>query len=402
MTVVGSTYFEFCMFPHWNELYGSGWRAVCALAVHTKNITFHSYLSEDDKETLSLNPIYHEIESINLSLIEQTLHFEYFHGMTVPKISPEPCLIQQNQTIKVTDDIVLRYGFIEGDAKVKGKKVVYDPQSSTAPKDYYENGSEAEELVIVLNFREATLLCGSAEINVIRDRLLQKNTVALILKLGPHGGKVITKTKTTAYYVYKTRSVFPIGSGDVFAAFIAFFWGQKDYGLEEAADLASKAVATYCESQTLPIKRNYIDKVYSPVIESTMQLKKKKKIYLAGPFFTMHQRWLIEEARNNLVSSDIDVFSPIHDVGKGVAEEVVPADIKGIVESDILFAIVDGLDTGTIFEIGYANALGKGVVVYVENESEEDLKMIEGTGCEIECDFVTAIYKAKWLALESQ
>jgi nucleoside 2-deoxyribosyltransferase len=115
----------------------------------------------------------------------------------------------------------------------------------------------------------------------------------------------------------------------------------------------------------------------------------------------MQQRWLIEEARDNLKSRGIDVFSPIHDVGKGIADDVVPADIEGIEQSDVLFAIVDGLDSGTIFEIGYARALGKGVVVYVENETEENLKMLSGTGCEIESDFVTAIYKSKWLAMES-
>ncbi|WP_373031428.1 PfkB family carbohydrate kinase [Sulfurovum sp.] len=400
MTIVGSTYIETCLYPHWKELYGSGWRAACALIDHLNDIRFYTYLSQKDEEILSLNPVYNEVESVNLTFINQTITFEYFHGLSEPKIFPHPCSIQQNVPIEAVDDVVLRYGFIEGDAKVKGKKVVYDPQSATAPKDFYENGSEADELVMVLNFREAALLSGFNEVSKIADTLLKGNTIALILKLGPSGGQIITKGTVTNYNVYKTNSVFPIGTGDIFAAFIAFFWGKEGRELEEAATLASKAVAVYCESQTLPIKSGFQNKIFTPVRE--VSSAQNKKVYLAGPFFTMHQRWLIEESRNNLRGLGFDVFSPIHDVGKGIAEDVVPADIKGIEDSDILFAIVDGLDTGTIFEIGYAKALNMGVIVYVENETEEDLKMLEGTGCIIEHDFVSAIYKAKWLAMESE
>lgn len=400
MTIVGSTYLEFSMFPYWKELYGSGWRAVCALAAHTDNINFYSYLADNEKKILSANPIYHDINSIQLYPIDKTLRFEYFHGLTQPKIFPHPCLIQKNQPIEVIDDVILRYGFIEGDAKVNGKRVIYDPQSATDPKCFYANGSVAKELVIVLNFREAVLLSDSDNLEEIKRQLLNHNTVALVLKLGPQGGKVITKDKIIEYNAYKTKNVFPIGSGDVFAAFIAYFWGEMNQNIYEAAIYASKAVATYCDTQTLPINPKFTAKTYSEVVNNNKHVN--KKIYLAGPFFTMQERWLVEEARNNLKQHGFDVFSPVHDVGKGIAEDVVPADIEGIEQSDVLFAIVDGLDSGTIFEIGYARALGKGVVVYVQNETEENLKMLEGTDCQIENDFVTAIYKAKWLAMESE
>ena len=94
------------------------------------------------------------------------------------------------------------------------------------------------------------------------------------------------------------------------------------------------------------------------------------------------------------------VFSPYHDVGEGEAEDVVPKDIEALDVCDCVFAIVDGLDSGTLFEIGYAVAKGKKVVVYVENETEGTLKMLKGTGCEIESDFTTAVYKTIWNATE--
>jgi len=402
MTIVGGTYFEFCIYPHWKELYGSGWRAVCALADHTKDIKFYSYVGKKDLELLSLNPIYNQICDTNLSIIEKTICFEYFHGLSKPTIIPDPCTTPKNKTINICDDVVLRYGFIEGDAKVKGKRVVYDPQSATSPKDFYENGSEANELVIVLNYREAMLLAGSKEINEIKSKLLQKNTVALILKLGPWGGKILTSDNEYSYNAYKTDFVFPIGSGDILAAFIAYFWGQENKELQEAVSMASKAVAIYCESQALPIKKSLMKKKkFLPIRQKDQNKNGYKTVYLAGPFFNMQQRWLIEESKMYLEDHYIQVFSPFHNVGKGIAKDVVPEDIQGIKNADILFAIVDGLDPGTIFEIGYAKSFGKNVVVYVENESQENLKMLEGTGCFIIHDFVTAIYKTKWLLLES-
>lgn len=404
MTITGGTYLEYCLVPDWKELYGSGWRAVCALSDYTKNIKFYSYLGDKEKELLSINPVFEEIgsENIHLFSIEKTIRFEYFHGLSRPNIIPDPYTIVHNETIAINDDVILRYGFMEGDAKVKGKRVVYDPQSATSPKDFYENGSEAEELVVVLNYREAILLAGSEEINEIKRKLLQENTIALIIKFGPMGGKIITKDYEHTYSAYKSDFVFPIGSGDIFTAFIAYFWGQEEKNLHEAVMDSSKAVAVYCNSQTLPVRQSSLEKNFPLVEQKYENEQKKKTVYLAGPFFNMQQRWLIEESRKYLQEHWIKVFSPLHDVGKGIADNVVPEDIRGIEEADVLFAIVDGLDAGTIFEIGYAKAVGKEVIVYVENESKENLKMLEGTGCLIVHDFVTSIYKTKWLLLERQ
>ena len=399
MTIVGSTYIEKCLYPYWNELYGSGWRAACALSDHTEDIDFYTYLDKEDKKNLQLFPTYNIIKTVETVDIDQTIVFDYFHGLSEPKIYPPINMITQNKTIEVSDSVVLRYGFLEGDAKVKGERVIYDPQSATNPKDFYENGSEADELVLVLNFREAYLMTGERDIQEISKKLLQKNTVGIILKEGPAGGKIITEKNIDSFSAYQTNFVFPIGSGDIFAAFIAYYWGKEEKGLTEAATLASKAVAAYCESQVLPIKKGYESKQFIPI--KNPLASRAPTVYLAGPFFNMHQRWLIEEARNNLISKSFKVFSPIHDVGRGVAEDVVPADIQGIHDSDIIFAILDGLDSGTVFEVGFAIALGKKVVVYVVDETEEDLKMLEGTGCYIVRDFVSAIYKTKWLSLES-
>lgn len=90
------------------------------------------------------------------------------------------------------------------------------------------------------------------------------------------------------------------------------------------------------------------------------------------------------------------VFSPYHEIGVGDAKTVAPKDIDGINNSDIIFAIFDGKDSGTIFEIGYARAKNKPVIIYNENEKSEDLKMMEGTSCIVIKDYVSAIYRTLW------
>lgn len=75
---------------------------------------------------------------------------------------------------------------------------------------------------------------------------------------------------------------------------------------------------------------------------------------------------------------------------------MVEKDIEGLKNSEVIFAIVDGVDSGTLFEIGYAIAEGKKVIAFAQNETEESLKMLEGTNCEIVKDLTTAIYKTYW------
>jgi len=77
---------------------------------------------------------------------------------------------------------------------------------------------------------------------------------------------------------------------------------------------------------------------------------------------------------------------------------VVRADIDGLNKADIVFAILDGSDPGTVFEIGHARATGKSVICYSEVGSEESHKMLQGTDCILESDYVTAIYRTAWTA----
>ena len=85
-------------------------------------------------------------------------------------------------------------------------------------------------------------------------------------------------------------------------------------------------------------------------------------------------------------------------MGLGNGEDVAPKDLEALEKSRAVFAIIDGLDTGTIFEAGYARAHAKPVVAFTQSTPPEPLKMIGGTGCEVVNDFVSAIHRVAWAA----
>jgi nucleoside 2-deoxyribosyltransferase len=69
-------------------------------------------------------------------------------------------------------------------------------------------------------------------------------------------------------------------------------------------------------------------------------------------------------------------------------------------QADLVFAIAGGADPGTIFEVGYARAKGKKVVIYSEREDTESMKMAEGTACIICREYTTALYTTLWEAAQ--
>ena len=71
-------------------------------------------------------------------------------------------------------------------------------------------------------------------------------------------------------------------------------------------------------------------------------------------------------------------------------------DKEAIDQCDAMFAILDGTDSGTLFEVGYARAKGKPVYALAQTVSDEDLKMVEGSSCRVFDDFVTALHHVAW------
>jgi nucleoside 2-deoxyribosyltransferase len=144
------------------------------------------------------------------------------------------------------------------------------------------------------------------------------------------------------------------------------------------------------------MKRIRVDAAEAEVTAHRPMQTPSARIYLAGPFFTTAQQWLVDEARSAFRELGFAVFSPIHDVGEGPPNEVAPADIFALEGSQLVFALVDGLDAGTIFEVGYARARDIPVVCLAESVESRSLTMLLGSGCEVFDDFATSIYAACW------
>jgi hypothetical protein len=281
---------------------------------------------------------------------------------------------------------------LEADAIVEADIAVYDPQSAFAPTPFRANGSRAKRLAVVLNAFEAVTLSGNPNLDdAARQILAAEDAEVVVVKRGSRGALVVTGNNTESVPAYRSDSVWAIGSGDIFAAAFTFFWGHEGKPARESADLASRAVSVYSESRSMPL-------LDADALSDRVPLTwKPGRVYLAGPFFNLAQRWLIEEARDALRSQGLAVFSPLHDVGRGSAEQVAPADLEGLCNCDRVLALVDGADVGTIFELGYARAREIPIVAFAQAMPIEDLKMISGSGAHIVGDFATAIFHTAWL-----
>ncbi|WP_138992756.1 PfkB family carbohydrate kinase [Larkinella sp. C7] len=402
INIVGGTYQEFCFEPFWEETYGSGLRAcLTVLALdQTQAVYYHTFADKPRAQFLETLERQFDNLSLDINGSRLTPSFYYDHPLSTPRIHPRPdTLDKTDHKITLEGDQILLYGMIEGNATVKGKKVVYDPQSPANPQPFSSTGSTADELIIVINFSEAKAICKTDDIEGIKNFFFTyEGAYAIIIKMGPQGAYVFAKDGYNIIIpVFETNYVWPIGSGDVFAASFSYYWFSGK-SLEDAAMKASLATAAYCSTRGLPsVEIN--SSAFKPL---SITQKPSKPVYLAGPFFTFAERWLIDQIRTILLGLNVRVFSPFHDVGYGLAQDVVHKDIEAIEKSGLILAVLDGLDSGTLFEVGYAVSRKTPVVAYVQNETNDSIKMLEGTQCVIESDLSTAIYKAYWILAKNE
>lgn len=112
------------------------------------------------------------------------------------------------------------------------------------------------------------------------------------------------------------------------------------------------------------------------------------KVYLASPFFSWGQTLRMENVLNVLRSSGYDVYAPYEmkiDGGDTLSNEVwakrvYDKDIEELLSSDYVVAIAEGMnaDAGTMFEVGYAVAMGKKVYLVIDSSKEQSLMTVNG------------------------
>lgn len=396
MQIIGGVYRERCLHPGWDYIFGSGGRAAIAICEMGHDIHLHSYVNDDFKKYLEIESKFCSGKlTVNQHKTDEALEFNYTHGLA--NIIP-PSSNKYNSEIFIQTESVLMFGMIECKTRTESVYAVYDPQNTFQTLSFRQTGSKAQHLALVLNEREAYALANAECQNSIEDviyNIVEKESAeVVVVKRGPKGALVYNDGKLSKIPLFLTEQVWKIGSGDCFSAHFALNWILLGKTAHESAYNASLATSYYCQTQCLPSKVNL--NLYAPkplIINSN----KKCKVYLAAPIFTLAQLWIVEQVRNNLIEMGLEVFSPYHDVGLTYDKYYIyKEDILGLDNSDMVFAILDGLDSGTIFEIGFASAKGKKVIIYNENVDDKDLVMFSGEHTFIIKDFVSAIYRAVW------
>jgi hypothetical protein len=373
MIVAGGCYRELCEQPYWNETLGSGGRAAAVIASYCRDVRLRTYFRpsrELDLYTLQVHGV-----TVEASSRDQDIAFSYLHPLSAPNLLPRR--IVKCEGIRAEGRSVLRFGFVEGDAIVNAEQAVYDPQSAT-PVHFSSNGSRAERLAIVLNQVELQELGESPEMCQAAHRLLRdERAETIVVKCGARGAWVY-ETTTDPHFVpaFRSKSVFKIGTGDVFSGVFAYHWCEKRENALQSALAASQAVAFYAETRSLKIAAG--DR--APVRSTN------GRVSVISFGATLADRWLREEARSALI---------------GLGAEVVDSPSspwKFGQEIDSVLVLADGNAELSQAFIRQARSAGVSTVVF---EEKGGLPHSESSDVLYSDDFSTAIYNAFWVPSNS-
>lgn len=395
--VVGGTYQEVNLDYISNNIYGSGLRATKYLLESTDlDVEFFTAGNQYSKNYLNeFQLVYKKHFSFNLESIPSILTFKYNFALDNPSIYPNPNSIQDKPIITVSEGNIVCFGMLDANFNIDADKVVYDPQTSIAPTIYTKK-NKAKELVYIVNSNEARTISKSQNINEIVKFFFESEKVtALIIKNGPEGATLFKSEQTSIKISsYKTENVYKIGSGDIFTTVFAHYWFEGSLSLEECAKKASMATAIYCNEENYCINKSILDNFSFPNYES-IDLS-KKQVYIASPIFSLSDVILVDKIRTAFLDIGIQVFSPYHDIGYGDEKYIAEADLEGLNNSDIVFSVLDGLDSGTLVELGYAMAKNMEIIGYHRTESTDSLLMLECANISYFKDLTTAIYQTIW------
>lgn len=401
MIISGGLYQEICEFPYDNRLYGPGLRSAAAIRnISSEPTQLHTFIGSNTERQAEMKAAAYDF-GLKTTTIPKTVTYRYLHNHSHPVRSPK--LDNTDRELGLIEgDSILRFGYVEGTAVVKGERVVYDPQSEEE-EPFHENGSQADELAIVLNRSEAQAFTGKASLPEMLNALTTGKPSAdvAVIKCGPAGAVVRVQNETFEIPVYETEKVWNIGSGDVFSSIFSVYWAEYELHADEAARKASLGTAYYCSTRDLPIPRNpKEEKRFQPTERGPTLGREAPTIYLASPFFDIGEFWLMDEVHRILSEEGLNVIAPYYDIGRKEEydnpKEMAEDDLKAIEEADGVLALIDNCDPGTTFELGYARKLGKPVVAYQHEPEQSETTMLEGAGCSVYGDLSTAIFKIIW------
>lgn len=389
MQVAGGTYLETCREPATEMMAGSGLRAAAALRRVCEDLTLKSAV---DSEFRSQAEAMATGLGVEVDWVERSepVAFDYWTPLSAPTLRGPNA---KAPTLRITGAAALVFGMIEAASEVEVERLVFDPQQ---PKDLGRpdlSRMKADHLALVANAAETKSMTGETELTAAANQLLEITPAEVVVtKRAARGALVTTANGQEEVGLWPTAHVWPIGSGDVFAAGFAWAWAQEQMDPTEAARVGSHLASLWCGQQRWQHTPDDFD------IPPGEFVPQDGQVYLAGPFFTLSQRWLIELVRESLLDLGGSVFSPLHDVGHG-SDEVAEKDLAGLESCTAMLALLDEVDAGVLFESGWACRSEIPVVVYTEHTEDDRLKMLRGSGAEICDDLSSAIYRTLWASM---
>lgn len=373
MHIAGGLYHEICLHPAWNALFGSGGRAAQALAALGGKATLHSYF--EDNQSISLEPYLDRGIVLDLHPRQSQIAFAYFHPLSIPHL--EPRNIAQETSIHVEADTVLRFGLVEGDAKVSARRAVFDPQGWHSPLHFRENGSQASEVALVLNAQELVSRTGTSDIEVAAGELIRAGVATLVVVKQGVRGAIVTdgRQPTRIIPAFRSRSVFKIGTGDVFSAIFAHYWGCEGDDAATAAEQASLGVAHYAQYRDFPRER--LDRVIEPV---GPVLRGSVAVWAATD--TLGRHYMLEETLHRLRELGVDAAHV----------RTTSLDLRFAA----LLVLPDGVPSDFIDAICENSVADRPVVVLDEIELYDSQRLPPMVS--VARDFTSALYQVAWAA----
>lgn len=383
MEIAGGLYHELVEVPQQHSIYGSGGRAAIAVSALTDRCILHTYSSRDRQRGIE------QLKRLGIDTrvqeVASGVAFAYFHPLAQPHIEPAIKSIPRQPPLGVSGKAVLRFGMLEGSAIVDAVRAVYDPQSCGAIERFHANSSRAGKLAMVLNEAELCLLAADCILESAANKVIRTEGLsALVVKRGVKGALCFAPDGAVHNIpAYQTNKVTKIGTGDVFSAIFAYYWAEEERPLAEAAALASKTVAAYSLSGSLPAAPDLIDD------HQAIQAVGRAIVFLEGANEGLGQRYVLEQAKNSLVELGLRVHCPAI-IRSQTASEEQPTALLFVASSDS-----QSIDLG----LKRADELDLPAIILVDGDTSiyDNYKpMHRKFLCD---DFTTAIYNAGWAAL---
>lgn len=379
MHIVGGFYRELCHLPEWDATMGSGARAALTAAALSPGTEFTTYAAAS--ESMAVAALERHGITATVATRPSPIVFAYFHPLSSPHVEPGREELITQPSLQVTANAVLRFGFLEGDAVVKARRAVYDPQTWRNPKPFSANGSSADELALVMNELEISSATGIEDIDQAAHHLIQtQKAEVVVVKQGPYGAKVYDASDSSTHVpAYRSARVFKIGTGDVFSAVFAHYWAQMRMSAHEAADLASRAVSLYCETRAFKFDHAAL------AARQPVYATRGATACIEAGIDAIGQRYVLEEARFALRELGVNAICPN-------LELAIPTG-----NYEAMLVIDDALPPESASRIAEHAARGTSVIVLKER-AERDKPW--PTDTLTTPDFTTAVYFTAWAAGE--